>query len=558
MPAAVARTSLVSAVTIGHLSRSLEAATKLGSLVSPLPLDAQSLLATLAQQMGVSPQAVERLDLTKAIAGLALGNGPQKDASWVLAIPARSPADAAALPAMLGTVEQQQGPVFRVKPAQAPAPVWALTSGATLVVSSDLDAAARGALLAVEGSATPSSLREGREDEDATVVIWPAAMAKEKNVDLRFAARLAVEQIAASMAENGTSLKAEQRVFLEKMADHLADSRQLELGLRLDESKGSTLQLRVVATPGSVLAGLVKDVHPATLDPAVLKGPTGIVAVLGDGTFYGDMYRAASARLAVQAAKDKGAAGGAKLLDAFLAAMAPGSSLTGGFEPSVSGLYVMNLKDAASAAALSEALLSTTKEALQAFGKDQDPVWVAVGPSITVKKESVGGQKVLHVGCSFKGAKAPTPRVKQTLALLDAIYGDKPSLWGTVQGQKLVAAMGDATAKQAFTKALSASAAPPPPPALQEALATASGRDAFFFADVRQIAGIVGRFKDARLDPKKIAAFRGLLTAPLPVWGSAWGDKEGRVYTFDLVLSRTLFENVGKMVPALVAMFAPR
>lgn len=549
VPAAISRTALVSSVTIAHFAPSLAVATKLGSLVSPLPLDPNNLTAMAVQQLGLPPEAAAKVDLSKPVVGLALGNGPEKDASWILVVAARSAADAVALPSMLGVVEEQVGPLARVKPTEAPAPVWTMPSGTSLLVASDRDGLGRGALLALEAAAQPPP------SEDATVVVWPAAMAKEKNVDLRFALRMTVEQIANSMAEQGATLKAEQRAFLERMVENLADTQQVEIGLRLDEARGIALQLRFVPNPGSKFELLTKDVHPAVVDPAVMKGPTGLVVAYGDGSVYDDFYRAALGRLQAQAAKEKGAAGAVKLLEAMLAAKAPGGSAAGGFTSSLVGVFVMNLKDAASATAFNEALLATTKDAVVAFAKDQDPLWAAVAPSITVKKETVGGQKALHVTCSFKGAKASSPKMKQTLELLTAVYGEKTNFWMTVQGQKLVVAGGDATAKEAFGKALGGGAPPAPSAALQEALSAEAGHDMAYFLDLREILGMIGRFKNLGIESKKLASLRGAFSSPLPVWGGLWGDKSGHALTLDLAFPRAFLENAGKAVPALAALF---
>jgi len=549
VPAAISRTALVSSVTISHFAPSLAVATKLGSLVSPLPLDPNNLTAMAVQQLGLPPEAAAKVDLSKPVVGLALGNGPEKDASWILVVAARSPADAVALPALLGVIEEQAGPVARVKPAQAPAPIWTMPSGPSLLLASDRDVLGRGALLALEAAAQSTTA------EDATVVVWPAAMAKEKNVDLRFALRMTVEQIANGMAEQGATLKAEQRAFLERMVENLADTQQVELGLRLDEARGMALQLRFVPNAGSKFELLTKDVHPALVDPSVLKGPTGLVVAYGDGSLYDDFYRAALGRLQAQAAKDKGAAAAVKLLDAMLAAKGPGGSAAGGFSPSLLGVYVMNLKDASTATAFSDALLGTTKEAVVAFAKDQDPLWAAVAPSMSVKKETVAGQKALHVTCSFKTAKASSPKMKQTLELLTTVYGDKTNFWMTVQGQKVVVAGGDTTAKEAFGKALAGGAAPQPSPVLQEALAAEAGHDMIYFLDLREILGLVGRFKNLGAEQKKLASLRGVFTSPLPVWGGLWGDKTGHALTLDLVFPRVFLENAGKAVPALAALF---
>jgi len=424
-----------------------------------------------------------------------------------------------------------------------------MPSGSSVILASDVDALARGTLLSLQMASAPTSL------DDATVVFWPAAMAKEKGVELRSAIPLLIEQMVNGLAEEGTHIKPEQRALLETWAGYLAETQQIEIGARLDEARGVSLQVRFVPLAGSKFESSIKDVHPATLDPAVQFGPSGFAMALGDVSMFRGIYQASSARLKAEGNKAKGAAAAGKLLDAAMAAVTGTNSAMGGFRPALAVLSVFDLKDPASAATLESTLLATTRDALVALVEDQDPLWAAVAPSLVLKKETLAKTQVLRLSVSFKAPKGATPKIKNMLETLRKMYGDKPQLWLTVKGQKLWMAAGQAGAREALGKALTGGTPPPPNPALAEALGAEQGHGSLVYLDLRDALGVLSGFKTAAFDDKKVAGLLKVVTLPLPVYGSGWGDASGRVLTWDLVLPRVLLENVGKTLPGLIATF---
>ena len=263
-PIAKARPVLLATISVSSVDRLLQNGARLVGQAVPLPMDAAGLRDMLLAQAGLSPAVTANLDFASPAGAAIVAMGPTAPAKngTVVAVPARGPAEAAKLIEALGKKVMTRGPATLIE-SGAQGRGWLFQAGRIVVLSDDLDALARGAMLAIEAQ------RAGAED--ITAVLYPDAMARAHGTDVRTAIARALKEFqAAQQAAGQSALGAEHGLeSLQEMLGLVADAERVELGLTVDPAKGLLFKGRLFAKPGTKLEGVARDVHPFELDPAV-------------------------------------------------------------------------------------------------------------------------------------------------------------------------------------------------------------------------------------------------------------------------------------------------
>jgi hypothetical protein len=381
--------------------------------------------------------------------------------------------------------------------------------------------------------------------DDATVTIFPEAIARAHGTDVKTAVAAFLEQVRQTQAATNPMVPADSGMYemFGTMLGMVGDADRIELGLLADPARGLILRGRMIPRPGTKLEAAARDVHPFELEPDVLSGP-GAPVMIG-GTSIGAVWREilGQYRARVAADKGKGVAAALAYYDAFLGGLAgeqSGAIAMVKERPYLTGAFSTPLKDAATAAKTAAALGKMDDAAMSALMRSQ------LGSSSamfdwTAKRESVGKAKALHFKVTIKkGSSFDNPTVRKWV-------GSGFDFYQAVAGTRVVATFGhDARGRLAAIAAGKKPSAPIKDAAFQEAQASAKGRDGFYYFDLGPVLGLVGQIGgNAHLSA---AAHAG--AGPIPLVFTSGGDGAGKALTVDLTLPVEAFKSIGALLAA--------
>ncbi len=540
LPAATARPYQMATVSIGSVDRLLANGVKLIGSAVPIPMTPASLRDMLMSEAGLAPEVAANLDLASPGGAAVVALDEKGRSGVVLAIPAKGPAEAEKLIAAMGKPVMTSGPLTMLANAAGKSQGWVYRAGSVVVLGDEVDAMARGTMLALEA-------RHASAD-DATITLYPEAMARSHGTDVKTAIAQFLDQLRQMQTATSPLSTTDSTAYdmLGKMFGLVGDAERIEIGLSLDPARGLTLRARLMSRPGSQLEAVSRAVQPFQIDPTIWSGapatPPLFVGASSIGQFWREIFGGYRARLSTS--KEKGAAAALVYYDAYLAALGPMQSVLASVSkdpPYLTAALSTSLKDAASGAKLGAALARMDSAASLAFFRSQFQS-VAMF-DMTAKRETVGKLKAAHMIFSIKkGSVFDTDTVRRILPkgvidLYEAVAGTRllitfghdarARLVGLAAGKKPVKG---ATMSAAFT----------------EAEASAKGRDSFNYIDLAPLLGLVGHLSS---EPRVTAILKGG-SGPIPMIATAGGDGTGKSWTMDLTFPLAAFSSIGALITA--------
>jgi hypothetical protein len=179
LPAATARPYQMATVSVGSFERLLANGVKLVGSAVPIPMTADGLRDMLLSEAGLPPEVAANLDLAGPSGAAVVALDEKGRSGVVLAIPTRGPAEAEKLIAALGKPVMTSGPLTMLANGAGKSQGWVYRAGAVVVIGDEVDAMARGTMLALEAR-HPSA-------DDATTTIYPEAIARAHGTDVKTA-----------------------------------------------------------------------------------------------------------------------------------------------------------------------------------------------------------------------------------------------------------------------------------------------------------------------------------------------------------------------------------
>jgi hypothetical protein len=536
LPPATARPYQMATVSVGSFERLLANGVKLAGSAVPIPMTPEGVRDMLLTEAGLAPEVAANLDLAGPCGAAVIALDDKGRSGVVLAIPARGPAEAERLMAALGKPVITSGPLTKLADASGKPVGWFYRAGAVVVMGDEVDAMARGTMLALDARRASA--------DDATATIYPEAIARAHGTDVKSAIAAFLEQMRQMQAAQTSFMTPDSYVYqtFGTMMGLVGDAERVEIGLALDPARGLILRARLMSRPGTMLETTAREVRPFEIDRAILGG-TGAPVMIGAmsiGTFWKQVLGQYRDRLAAD--KTKGAAAALAYYDAFMAGMAgeqSGVMATTKEAPYFTGAFSTPIKDAATAAKVGEAIGRMDTAAMSALMRAQLGTSAAMF-DWTSKRESVGKAKAMHFRMSIKkGSAFDSPEVRKW-------FGSGFDLYQAAAGTRVVITFGrDARARLAAIAAGKA-AAPTKSVSLTEAETGAKGRDAFYYFDVAPVLGLVGTMAS---NPRLAAAAHGG-SGPIPLVFTAGGDGVGKSWTMDLTLPLTAFTSIGALITA--------
>jgi hypothetical protein len=536
LPPATARPYQMATVSVGSFERLLANGVKLAGSAVPIPMTPEGVRDMLLTEAGLAPEVAANLDLAGPCGAAVIALDDKGRSGVVLAIPARGPAEAERLMAALGKPVITSGPLTKLADASGKPVGWFYRAGAVVVMGDEVDAMARGTMLALDARRASA--------DDATATIYPEAIARAHGTDVKSAIAAFLEQMRQMQAAQTSFMTPDSYVYqtFGTMMGLVGDAERVEIGLALDPARGLILRARLMSRPGTMLETTAREVRPFEIDRAILGG-TGAPVMIGAmsiGTFWKQVLGQYRDRLAAD--KTKGAAAALAYYDAFMAGMAgeqSGVMATTKEAPYFTGAFSTPIKDAATAAKVGEAIGRMDTAAMSALMRAQLGTSAAMF-DWTSKRESVGKAKAMHFRMTIKkGSAFDSPEVRKW-------FGSGFDLYQAAAGTRVVITFGrDARARLAAIAAGKA-AAPTKSVSLTEAETGAKGRDAFYYFDVAPVLGLVGTMAS---NPRLAAAAHGG-SGPIPLVFTAGGDGVGKSWTMDLTLPLTAFTSIGALITA--------
>jgi hypothetical protein len=538
LPATTARPLQLVSVSIGSFDRLLDNGVRLAGEAVPLPMTASGLRDMLISEAGLPPEVAADVDLSGPTGAVVVALDDKGATGAVLAVPARGPAEAEKLIDALGKRVMTRGPITLVANGSK-SHGWVFRAGNVVVLSDEIEALTRGAMLALEA-------RHAGPD-DVTTTIYPEAIARAHGTDVKTAIAAVIEQARATQ-QAGSGVEMSDGFVYEiaaKMMGLFGDADRIEVGLSIDPARGLTLLARLFARPGSALEATARQVTPFEIDPAVVGGAAGrfMVGSMSMGSLWHDILAHYRERLAADKSKGKGVAAALAYYDALLAGQSgqqSGAIWLQKEPPYFGGAFSTPLKDAATAAKIGAALARMDATAMSALMRAQMGSATSFF-ELTSKRETVGKVKAMHVRMTIKKGLLSDS--------LRRVFGAGFDVYQGVAGNRVVGAFGrDARTRLA---AVAAGKTPPLESAgpFAEARSAAKGRDAFYYADLAPILGLLGVFSS---DPRALALAH-LGSGPIPLVYSAGGDGSGKIWTMDLVVPVASFKSVGNLIAAGMA-----
>jgi hypothetical protein len=546
LPAATARPFQMATVSIGSVDRLLANGVKLVGSAVPIPMTPAGLRDMLMSEAGLAPEVAVNLDLASPGGAAVVALDDKGRSGVVLAIPTKGPAEADKLIAAMGKPVMTSGPLTMLANAAGKSQGWVYRAGSVVVLGDEVDAMARGAMLALEARRASA--------DDATVTLYPEAIARAHGTDVKSAIAAFLEQMRQLQA-TANPMMATDNSLSESMGMMLAmigDAERIEIGLSLDPARGLILRGRLMSRPGTPLEAAARDVRPFAIDPAILGGRGDLVMVgaLSMGPFWHQVFSLCRGRLAAD--KEKGAPAALAYYDAFVAALGDQSSgmVTSEKEaPYLTGAFSTTLKDAPSAAKVGAALGRMDSAAMSALMRAQ----LAGSASMfdwSAKRESVGKAKALHFKISVKkGGPFDVEAMRHW-------FGSGFDVYQAVVGARVVVTGGrDARGRLAAVASGKKVAPPTKTATLTEAEAGAKGRDAFYYFDLLPVARVVYKLLPSSglkgVDPKAdVSSVIPASAGPIPVVFTGGGDGVGKVWSTDLTITTAAFSSIGALVTA--------
>ena len=536
LPPATARPYQMATVSVGSFERLLANGVKLVGSAVPIPMTPDGVRDMLLSEAGLPPEVAANLDLASPCGAVVVALDEKGRNGVVLAIPARGPAEAEKLIAALGKPVMTSGPLTKLADATGKAQGWFYRAGAVVVMGDEVDAMARGTMLALEA-------RHASAD-DATTTIYPEAIARAHGTDVKSAIATFLEQMR--QMQTAQTAFATPDTYYETFGTILGlvgDAERIEIGLALDPARGLILRARLMARPGTMLEATAREVRPFEIDRAVLGGAGApvMIGAMSIGTLWRQILGHYRDRLAAD--KTKGAVAALAYYDAYLAGMVNGgqSGVVAMIKeaPYVTGTFSTPIKDAATAAKLGGALGRMDTAAMSALMRAQ------LGQSAamfdwTSKRETVGKAKAIHFRMTLKKDSALDS------AAVRKWIGSGFDLYQAAAGTRVVVTFGrDARARLAAV-ASGKAAAPTKSASFTEAETGAKGRDGFYYFDLAPVLGLVGTLGAS----PRLAAIAHGGSGPIPLVFTAGGDGVGKSWTMDLTLPLTSFTSIGALVTA--------
>jgi len=538
LPAITARPLQLVAVSIGSFDRLLDSGVRLAGEAVPLPMTASGLRDMLISEAGLPPEVAADVDLSGPTGAVLVALDDKGATGAVLAVPARGPAEAEKLIDALGKRVMTRGPITLVANGSK-SHGWVFRAGNVVVLSDEIEALTRGAMLALEA-------RHAGPD-DVTTTIYPEAIARAHGTDVKTAIAAVIEQARATQ-QAGSGVEMGDGYFYEiaaKMMGLFGDADRIEVGLSIDPARGLTLLARLFARPGSPLEATARQVTPFEIDPAVVGGAAGrfMVGAMSMGSLWHDILAHYRDRLASDKTKGKGVSAALTYYDALLAGQSGQQSGAVWLQkepPYFGGAFSTPLKDAATAAKVGAALARMDATAMSALMRAQMGTATSFF-ELTSKRETVGKVKAMHVRMTVKKGRLSDS--------LRRVFGAGFDVYQGVAATRVVGAFGrDARTRLAAVAAGKTPALETTGP-FAEARSAAKGRDAFYYADLAPILGLLGVFSS---DPRAVALAH-LGSGPIPLVYSAGGDGAGKIWTMDLVVPVASFKSVGNLIAAGMA-----
>jgi len=538
LAAAEARPYLLGTISISSVDRLLANGTKLVGQAMPLPMDAVGLRDMILSQAGLPPEVSANLDFAGPSAAAFVAIEGKVKTGSVLAVPARGPGEAQKIIDALGKKITTRGEATLIE-GNTGGRGWLYRSGNVVVLSDEVDALARGTMVALEARRTSA--------EDLVGVMYPEAIARANGTDVKTAVDLFLKEMQQKQASGApgqsTGDAAANERTLQAVAECLAlagDASSIEAGVVSDPAKGLIIRARFNARAGTKLETIAKEVKPFGLDPAVATtGASGrfLVGASSLGPFTRGILEAYRARLAAD--KQKGATAALAYYDAVLAALAGQQSTSFSMHkeaPFLSGAVAIPLKDAATAGKVGTALAALDAAAASALLRSQ------IDPSTfewTVKKETVGKLKTQHFRVKLK--KKPV----DASAVAKRLLGQTLDVYFAVADARLVVTLGS-DARTRLTAIASGKAPAELSKAVTEAQAAAAARDLFYYLDVAPLLGLIGEMSEEQ----RVAALARGGSSPIPMIFTAGGDGAGKLWTMDMTVPVAAFTGIGSLLAA--------
>ena len=536
LPAATARPYQMATVSIGSIDRLLVNGAKLVGTAVPIPMTPGGVRDMLLSEMGLAPEVAANLDLASPSGAAIVALDDKGKSGMVLAIPARGPAEADKLIAALGKPVMTSGPLTMVANSAGKSQGWVYRAGSVVLLGDEVDGMARGAMLALEARrASP---------DDATVTIFPEAIARAHGTDVKTAIAAFLEQVRQTQAAQNPKVPPDSAMYetFGTMRAMVGDAERIEIGLLADPARGLILRGRMIARPGTKLEAAARDVHPFELDPLLTAGPGAPVMIGGMsiGAAWQEILGQYRARVAAD--KGKGTAAALAYYDAFLGGLSGQQSGAVSIvkeRPYITGAFATPLKDAATAAKTAAALSKMDNAAMSALMRSQLGTSAAMF-DWTAKRESVGKAKALHFKVTIKkDSTFDTEAVRK-------MVGSGFDFYQAVAGTRMVATFGHDAKGRLAAIATGKKAAPLKDAAFQEAQASAKGRDGFYYFDLGPVLGVIGQIGGN----ERLSAAAHAGAGPIPLVFTSGGDGAGKALTMDLTLPLAAFTSIGKLLAA--------
>ena len=536
LPAATGRPFQMATVSVGSFERLLANGVKLVGSAVPIPMTADGVRDMLLSEAGLAPEVAANLDLASPWGAAVVALDEKGRSGVVLAIPARGPAEAEKLIAALGKPVMTSGPLTKLADATGKSQGWIYRAGAVVVMSDELDAMARGTMLALEAR-HPGA-------DDATTTIYPEAIARAHGTDVKSAIAAFLDQMRQMQTAQTSFMTPDSYVYetFGTMLGLVGDAERIEIGLALDPARGLILRTRLMARVGTMLEATAREVRPFEIDRTILGGAGApvMIGAMSIGTLWKQILGHYRDRLAAD--KAKGASAALVYYDAFLAGMVGGQSgtmATTKEAPYITGAFSTPLKDAATAVKVGGALGRMDTPAMSALLRAQ------LGNSAamfdwTSKRESVGKTKAIHFRMTIKKESTfDSAAVRKWI-------GSGFDLYQAVAGSRVLVTFGRDARTRLAAIASGKAAAPAKSASFTEAETGAKGRDGFYYFDLAPVLGLVGTLGAS---PRLAAVARGG-SGPIPLVFTAGGDGAGKSWTMDLTLPLTAFTSIGALVTA--------
>jgi hypothetical protein len=542
VPADVARTTLLASFVIPAFERSLSSGVALVKKAAPLPLDAKGVRDMLLAQVGLPPDVAAHLDLTAPIAGAAVGGGPGRSPLTAFTFAGRSALDVTQILEGLGRTVTRRGAAVQIENASGDRG-WFLPQGNLVVFSDSDEALVRAGSLAIEA-------RRGVND-DVLVTLSPEMMARAGGTDLKSALERLVAEVEQRAATGGNKIGPEGSRQIRDFAEYLIGAETVELALDLDAAAGASVLVRLNPRSGSKLEGLARQTRTISVDPALLataapgKDDVGFLATSTYGHLALEQFQRQRAKL--PAGGDRAVLVAGQFLDALGEGLTGDFTLVGRAQPGLFGEIIYPVRDAAAAKRIGSALLANDKASLAALlraaGQDES----IEGKIIKVRQESVGKTRALHATVQLalrgdsKGALQKLIGPTGLEVFIAVVGGDRVAVTVGQGARARLAALGAGNAGKSGPSTKSR-----PLPAIADAVATASTRSFFFLLDLRQVLSLTMALGD---DPR-LRLLGAAVKNPMPTFGGAKGDGQGKVFTLDLIIPPACFSGIGVLLQA--------